>query len=178
MVGNITPDKQAWTMIVSNPGMADIPVRVFALCVPLVAPASPPLLPVARIILDNRDSQAVRFGTWCVSKVAGFYGTDAEYSCGESMNVFRWNVSVPVQGNYDVFVRWTADPNRSSRVPIVVRHASGEARKEFNQQTAGGQWVLHGRYQFRPGTDVFVVLSNANGPAVADAVQFVFVPNP
>jgi len=61
---------------------------------------------------------------------------------------------------------------RSTAVPISVTHAGGTTTKTYNQQTAGGQWVLHGTYNFNAGTGGYVQVSDANGQACADAVRF------
>jgi len=58
----------------------------------------------------------------------------------------------PGAGSYNVYVWWTSHTNRSTAVPISVTHAGGTTTKTYNQQTGGGQWVLHGTYNFNAGT--------------------------
>ena len=48
--------------------------------------------------------------------------------------------------------------------------------KNFNQQSGGGKWVLHGRYHFLTGSDGYVEVDDVNGLAVADAIRLVRVP--
>jgi hypothetical protein len=72
-----------------------------------------------------------------------------------------------------VAVRWAAAATHSTTVPYTVSGASGGAvTKPFNQQTSGGQWVVHGTYVFPAGTEGVVTVSDVNGEASADAVLF------
>ncbi len=57
-------------------------------------------------------------------------------------------------------------------MPITVVHAGGSTTRNYNEQTGGGQWVLHGRYTFNAGTAGYVETSDANGQAAADAVTW------
>jgi hypothetical protein len=88
----------------------------------------------------------------------------------------RWTPTIPTARSYDVYVRWTSHPNRSARVPVTVRHASGSTVRYVDERVNGGAWVLHGRYSFAAGTGGYVSVSDANGQAAADAVRFVPVP--
>ena len=108
--------------------------------------------------------------------MSGYYGVDLLYSCGSGSDNFRWTPTIPAAGTYNVYVWWTAYPNRSTSVPIDVTHAGGTTTKTYNQQTGGGQWVLHGNYSFNAGTGGYVQVSDVNGQACADAVRFVPVP--
>ena len=142
------------------------------------------------IVVDNRDPSVQRFGEWffvpppAVSGPDGFpiinspvYGGDSEFSgTATPLKQFRWTPTIPTAGQYDVFVWWPNDLNRSTTVPYTVHHASGNTVKTFNQRTGGDTWVLHGRYALAAGTSNYVEVSNANGIAGADAVSFRPVP--
>ncbi|WP_342349493.1 hypothetical protein [uncultured Nitrospira sp.] len=75
-----------------------------------------------------------------------------------------------------MYVRWPNHSNRSTTVPYTVHHVRGNTVKNFNQQTGGNAWRLHGRYTLLAGTATYVEVSSGNGTAGADAVQFVRVP--
>ncbi len=137
------------------------------------------------IVLDNaalgvNDSAGGRTftGTWCTSTAANKYGADSLYSCGTTADTYRWTPNIAEAATFDVYVWWSTHPNRATSVPISVTHSTGTATKNFNQQTGGGQWVLHGRYAFTAGKTGFVQVSNASGQAAADAVRFLPVTDP
>lgn len=138
--------------------------------------AGAPPSPRQPIVVDNRAPTVLRTGQWCVSNVKGDYGKDSEHSCRGGAHSFRWTPTLPQAGTYDVFIWWPNHQNRSTMVPFTVHHAGGDTVKTFNQQTGGKQWVLHGRYGFAAGTGSYVEVTDRNGPAGADAVQFVPVP--
>lgn len=141
----------------------------------LVSASSPP---PGEIILDNaalgaQDTTRSFAGTWCVSSVTNSFAANSLYSCGSGIDTYRWTPVVTTEASYDVYVWWSTHPNRSTSVPITVNHADSTLVKNFNEQTGGGQWVLHGRYRFAAGNTGFVQVSNANGQAAADAIRLV-----
>ena len=143
-----------------------------------VTGGSPP--PPGEIVIDNApvgtaDASRSFTGTWCVSAAPSPLGPDSLFSCGGGIDTYRWTPSLSA-GSYDVYVRWTQHPNRSTAVPIAVQHAGGLATRTFNEQTGGASWVLHGRYTFNAGTGGFVQVSSSAGQAAADAVRFVPAP--
>ena len=134
----------------------------------------------AEIIVDNAalgvsDAAGGRTftGKWCKSTAANKYGTDSLYSCGTSLDTYRWTPNITDAQSYDVYVWWSAHPNRSAAVPIKVVHGGGTANKSFNQKGGGGQWVLHGRYAFAVGTAGYIEVSDSGGQSAADAVRIV-----
>lgn len=147
-------------------------------------PANPPPVPppiAGAMTIDNapagvKDLTRTFTGTWCTSSAAGSYGPDSLYSCGSGVDTYRWRPAIPATQAYDVYVRWTAHPNRSTNVPIRVVHAGGTTIRRFNQRKNGGTWVLHGRYTFTAGTAGSVRVSDRNGQASADAVRWVPAP--
>lgn len=135
--------------------------------------------PATEIIVDNagqgiQDAPGGRFftGAWCTSSLTG-YGSSTLYSCGTGIDTYRWTPKIDTPGGYDVYVRWASHANRSTSVPIRVTHTAGSTVKNFNEQTNGGLWVLHGRYTFSGGSVGYVEMSDINGLTGADAVKFV-----
>lgn len=133
--------------------------------------------PPTEIIVDNADPAGVtKNGQWTTSSfTAGYYGSNYLHdgnTQGNKSVVFTPNI--PTAGAYTVSARWTADPNRSSIVPIDVFAGGTTALLEANQRTNGGQWIPLGTYSFAAGTGNYVRISNtgANGYVVADAVKF------
>ena len=149
------------------------------LCVSASAFAAP-----TEIILDNaavavNDPAGGRTftGTWCQSAATNMQGADSLYSCGTAADTYRWTPNITEAATFDVYVWWSTHPNRSTSVPVSVTHTAGTATKNFNQQTGGGQWVLHGRYAFAVGKTGFVEVADTNGQAAADAIRLVPVTN-
>ena len=140
-----------------------------------LVPASGPAPPV-EVVIDNGAPGTTSTGTWSVSAASTPYGATSLYSNGTGLDTYRWTPTIPQVAQYDVYVWWTVHPNRSQTVPITVKHTGGQQTRTFNQQTGGGQWVLHGRYGFNAGTTGWVEVSDVNGQASADAVRFVPVP--
>jgi len=138
----------------------------------------------AGIVIDNaragvQDVAGGRTytGGWCSSSVVPFYGTNALYSCSNGFDTYRWTPRLTETGIYDVYIRWTSTPTRSTAVPVTVFHAGGSEVKQFNQTLNGGKWILIGRYNFNAGTGGYVQMTeDVNGKALADAVQWVVVP--
>jgi subtilisin family serine protease len=131
---------------------------------------------VPDIVIDNGAAGTSKTGSWCTSGAIGPFGADSLFSCGSSLDTYRWTPSVPVAGTYDVYVWWTSHVNRSSAVPITVVHAGGSTTRAFDERTGGSRWVLHGRYAFTAGTAGRVQTTSAAGQAAADAVRLVPVP--
>lgn len=140
----------------------------------------PALLHAVEIIVDNTDgSPAVTLqGTWTSSSFTpGYYGTSYlnDGNTGGSKFV-KFAPNLTTAGLYEVFARWTSDPNRASNVLIEV-YANGiwHTLPPVNQQMNGGQWNSLGVYSFAAGSSGLVKVSNtgANGYVIADAVKFV-----
>jgi hypothetical protein len=133
--------------------------------------------PASEIIIDNGASGTTFSGNWCTSAGASPFGAGSLYSCGTfTRDTYRWRPTIPTTRAYDVYVWWTTGANRATNAPFSVVHSAGTTTKTFNEQTGGGQWVLHGRYTFNAGTGGYVETSDVNGQACADAVRFVPVP--
>lgn len=128
----------------------------------------------AGIVVDNSSPSATARGDWArASATAGFYGSDYQYrSAGQGANSFFWPFG-GAEGEYQVFVRWTAGPNRATDATYVVKHQGGETQVVVNQQLGGGAWYSLGTFKLRSGVGQGVVLSDrANGVVIADAVLF------
>ncbi len=130
-------------------------------------------LPSMEIIIDNRDPNTSRIGTWGASSGANPWDNESLYSNGNSS--FRWLPEIPSSGNYEVYAWWTYHINRSANVPYRIQHAAGIDTEYVNQRdaTLGGQWVLLGTYYFTVGNSVYIEISSENGQASADAIKFI-----
>jgi hypothetical protein len=127
------------------------------------------------IIVDNRDTNTERTGTWIVSSGADPWEGESLYNNGGS--TFRWIPEVPRDGEYEVYAWWTYHGNRSSNVPYTIVAAGGQMQVTVNQHDSalGGQWNLLGTCAFKAGSAGYVEVSSANGQACADAVKLVWI---
>lgn len=134
--------------------------------------------PATEVVVDSRGSGVTRAGTWLASTaVAGYWGTDYEHDDNTAKGVcrMRFRPALPAAGSWQVQLRWTANPNRASNVPVDVEHAGGTTPHTVDQRSRGGQWVPLGTYAFAAGTggSVLIRTEGTDGYVVADAVRFV-----
>jgi len=134
------------------------------------------------VIVDDGDGAPFVTGltgwTWS-NTTSGSYdgGYYHDGNTGQGTKAVTFTPHVPGYGNYEVFLRWTAAPNRASNAPVQINHANGSASTRVDQQNNGGAWQSVGIHAFNQGTGGSVVLSNtgANGHVIADAVKLVRV---
>ncbi|MEU5779567.1 FAD-dependent oxidoreductase [Micromonospora lupini] len=131
------------------------------------------------VILDNAASAGItRAGTWLRSTaVGGYVGPDYEHdgNTAKGVNRLRFRPTLPTSGSWTVHLRWTADPNRATNVPVDIAYSGGVTTRTVDQRQSGGQWVPLGTYPFTAGTDgsVLIRTEDTDGYVVADAVRLV-----
>ncbi len=136
------------------------------------------------IIVDNSDATGVRItGDWISSvSISGFYGTNYIHdgNTAKGTKSVRFTPTIPTADTYNVYLRWTSDPNRSTAVPVDVTHAQGVSTFTVDQRTQNGQWVLIGSFPFTAGTNgnVLIRTTSTTGYVVADSVRFDSVTQP
>jgi hypothetical protein len=130
------------------------------------------------VIVDSRGAGVTRAGTWLGSTaVAGYWGPDYEHddNAGKGVCRLRFRPTLPAAGSWSVQLRWTANANRASNVPVDVEHSGGLTTLSVDQRSRGAQWVPLGTFTFAAGTagSVLIRTENTDGYVVADAVRFV-----
>ncbi len=90
-------------------------------------------------------------------------------------NQVIWHTGHGQAGEYEVYARWSAHPNRASDATYKIQHESGESDVVVNQQVSGGSWNYLGNYILGPDSQIRLS-DQANGYVIADAVQLVWVP--
>jgi RHS repeat-associated protein len=127
------------------------------------------------VLVDNSDLQhTTATGTWStVTSGDDFQGFDYRtHTAGGPGDTFRWRLTVPAGGDYEVFVRYAA--GTATDAPYTVAHAGGGTTVDVDQTQQAGQWVSLGSFDFDEGIghDVTLAPSSA-GTVVADAVKLV-----
>ena len=128
------------------------------------------------IVVDDVDAK--REGTWTTSgSVSGFVGSGYLHDSNEGQGKKSIQFSAELEpGLYDVRIAYSANANRATNVPVVIRAGREVYRKELNQKKVPNiEKVFASVGQFLLGGKVSVTISNegANGYVIADAVSFV-----
>lgn len=87
--------------------------------------------------------------------------------------------NIPASGAYGVTISYTASPENSDSVHLIVYHEGGSTDYIVNQTIGGGTWIYVGTFEFRKGIHpdsgrvVVVNKSAARGKTISvDAVRF------
>lgn len=134
--------------------------------------------PTTLTTVDNANASATgSTGTWIVASTApGYYGTNYAHdgNTNKGASSFTFKPTLTVSGDYAIYARWPADPNRATNVPADVMTFDGSVKTiTLNQTTNGGQWNLLGGFSLA-ASNAKLTLRNqgTNGYVVADAVKF------
>ena len=129
-------------------------------------------------IIDNTDASAVTItGAWTASSsVTGYHGPNYlhDSNAGQGTKEVFFRLAPASPGLCRVYLRWTADSNRASNVPVTIRHAKGVTNYTINQRTMGGRWNVLGIHSFSGGAGegLTIKTTGANGYVVVDAVGY------
>jgi hypothetical protein len=127
------------------------------------------------LVLD--DDEAAKEGAWSKStSIGGFVGTqylhDGNAQKGELSATYTFTIEEP--GTYDVRIGYTANPNRATNVPVVIRHAEGEAKATLDEKRTPAIDKLFqsvGRFRFDKTATILISNAGTDGYVVIDAVQ-------
>ncbi len=156
-------------------------LSVLALSLPIVVGCEGASAP-REVIVDNRDGGfGIIAGDWGVGDPTdgnGCYGADFRYHFADRDDVGRAHFvpNVPERGWYDVYIYWSAAPNRTTDQPVIVHDANGDDTVfHVNLQQHGNQWYWLSRLLFAPGTDCYIEFNTDtdDGYCNADAVRLV-----
>src|SRR5919204_554077 len=129
------------------------------------------------LIVDNTDPSVQSKGTWTTTTTTqGFYGSNYLFhTAGDGSSNVVWPFpSKAGAGKYEVFARWSSGPNRATDATYQIANNGGTSPVTVNQQANGGNWQSLGSFDFQPGKNQGVTLTDkATGVVVADAVRFV-----
>ena len=130
------------------------------------------------IVVD--DLQATLKGAWTQSTShKGYVGTNYIHDDAKDKGTkeVAYKVKIPEDGKFEVRLSYTEGTNRSSKVPVLIRHADGEVTKYINQTKKpplDGHFISLGTFDFLVGEWEAVVISTQGTTqhVIADAVQF------
>jgi N-acetylmuramoyl-L-alanine amidase len=138
-------------------------------------PLATPIL-AAELIVDTSDPAVQIKGKWSSSTTtSGFVGANYLFRvAGEGQLSVTWPFPQAAAGQYEVFARWTAGPNRATNANYQITSNAGASTVVANQKVNGGSWQPLGTFEFQPGKGQGVTLTDkADGVVVANAVRFV-----
>ena len=130
------------------------------------------------IVVDNADHGAALSGSWNASTASeGFWGDnylhDGNTNKGSCVVTFTPNL--PQAGRYDVYLRWTANPNRATNVPVDIIYQGGAKTITVDQTKNNGTWILLLTTNFDAGTNggLRIRSTGTTGYVIADAARWV-----
>jgi N-acetylmuramoyl-L-alanine amidase len=130
----------------------------------------------AELIVDNGDAAVQKKGGWAsTTTTGGFYGADYLFRvAGDGSSSVTWPFPADAPaGRYQVFARWSSGPNRASNATYQVTSNGGATGVSQNQKANGGSWQPLGTFDFQPGRNQGVTLTDkADGVVVADAIRW------
>ncbi|MFE9207576.1 polymorphic toxin-type HINT domain-containing protein [Micromonospora sp. NPDC007230] len=135
-------------------------------------------LPVGKdvILVDNSDSNnTASQGTWTSGGATGQWGYDvATAPAGTGSAQFNWQLNVPRDGSYEVFVRHPEVTGAATDAKFTITHNGGSVTKTVNQTQNSGTWISLGSYSFvEDGIQKITLTDQATGKVLADAVKLV-----
>jgi RHS repeat-associated protein len=135
-------------------------------------------LPVGKavVLVDSSDFQnTATQGTWTRAPAEQNYGFDtSSHPAGDGTAQFVWQLNIPQNGAYEVFVRHPKVAGAATDATFTVDHDGGSVAKTVDQSTRSGEWISLGSYPFvEDGPQKVTVTDKANGTVLADAVKLV-----
>ncbi|NGO78156.1 DNRLRE domain-containing protein [Streptomyces sp. YC504] len=128
------------------------------------------------VLVDSSDfnNRAIQ-GSWAQTQGEKQYGYDTySHPAGNGSASFSWQLNIPQEGSYEVFVRHSAMTGAATDAKFKVDHDGGSATKTVDQSQRSGEWISLGSYSFvEDGPQKVTLTDQANGTVVADAVKLV-----
>ncbi|MGW1157847.1 golvesin C-terminal-like domain-containing protein [Streptomyces sp. NPDC002519] len=129
-------------------------------------------------LADNSDVQSTAAtGSWPTATGGSDHqGYDyATHAAGTGTDAFTWNLSIPEDGTYQVYVKYPQVSGAATNASYTVGYHGGTAVKTVDQTKNTGTWVSLGSYAFNAAdtTQKVTLAQNAGGTVAADAVKVV-----
>nr|WP_232789022.1 DNRLRE domain-containing protein [Streptomyces odonnellii] len=135
-------------------------------------------IPVGRqvVLVDSSDfNNTALQGNWSRTQAEQQYGYDTySHPAGTGGDRFVWQLNIPQNGTYEVFVRHPRMTGAASDTKFTVDHNGGSTTRTVDQTQNPGTWVSLGSYSFvEDGPQKVSVTDQANGTVLADGVKLV-----
>jgi RHS repeat-associated protein len=129
-------------------------------------------------LVDNSDTQNTSdTGSWPTSNSGGgFNGYDYQtHAAGSGTDAFTWNLTVPEDGTYQVYVQYPSVTGAATNAQYTVGYNGNTTTQTVDQTKNAGNWVSIGSYAFtQAGAGQKISLAqNSAGTVTADAVKIV-----
>jgi RHS repeat-associated protein len=130
-------------------------------------------------LVDNSDfGNTSSTGTWATSTSgSGYQGYNYQtHAAGSGTDAFTWNLNIPQDGNYTVYVKYPVVSGAATNASFKVNYSGGSAAVAVDQTGNNNNgWVTLGKWAFaQNGAGQKVTLTeNSGGTVVADAVKVV-----
>ena len=126
------------------------------------------------------DSEfAIRTGQWVSSTSSQEYFGDGylhDANNKASVSTLQFETKLPASGLYQVAIAYSANRNRSSNVPVMIRYGKGEETVRIDQRKAiqSNRFLILGTFYFDSEKPAVVIVSNekTEGFVVVDAVRW------
>ncbi|MFP8959934.1 DNRLRE domain-containing protein [Streptomyces nanhaiensis] len=128
------------------------------------------------VLVDSSDfNNTATQGNWSRTQAEGQHGYDTySHAAGTGTARFAWQLNIPQNGTYEVFVRHPRMTGAASDAEFTVDHEGGSATKTVDQTQRVGEWVSLGSYPFvEEGPQKVTLTDDADGTVLADAVKLV-----
>ncbi|WP_258308210.1 DNRLRE domain-containing protein [Streptomyces sp. NWU339] len=128
------------------------------------------------VVVDSTDvNNTAAQGNWDASQATGQWGYNVRTNAtGTGADSFTWQLNIPQDGAYEVFVRHGDVTGAATDAPFKITHADGEVTKPVDQTQRSGEWVSLGSYSFtESGTQKVTLTDAADGTVVADGLKLV-----
>ncbi|RZB19448.1 DNRLRE domain-containing protein [Streptomyces sp. F001] len=135
-------------------------------------------VPVGRhvVLVDSSDfNNTALQGNWTRTQAEQQYGYDTySHPAGDGSASLSWQLNIPQNGTYEVFVRHPKVTGAASDASFKVDHDGGSATKTVDQTQRAGEWISLGSYAFvEDGPQKVTLTDKANGTVLADSVKLV-----
>lgn len=124
---------------------------------------------------DSDEGQIERIGDWTYSswgssKYGNNYYHDGNSGKGEKEYIFK--PQLEKDGEYKVFIRYTASDNRSSKTPVSIKDNNNNVSLIVNQQINDASWFDLGTYTFTAnnGPEISIKNDDTDGYVIADVI--------
>lgn len=134
----------------------------------------------ASVTLDNlgpnlSDGLRTFTGKWCQFNSINNFESPSLTSCMRKLSTYRFTPFISKKGVYAISIRYAKNSALSSKVPVIVKSATGSTTQTINMQINQNTWVPVGNFNLIDGTGNYLEINNSSGNANIDGVSFQFV---